>query len=461
MPLTGKSPLWRFGRTKQRPTDVAFVGIDGAGKTSVSSGLKTALKSSGLHVKTIDVPHYSDLQGYAFFRWLSRKSKEIISTGARRKNRINVLVGGMMAVTPFRISKALTKGANVRLIERHPLIEGGIFEIYGTKGLANTMRQVGKAAGGFAPQLIIFMTCSPEVAAGRIAKDVTRGGKWKNAEFQHETVENLHKLQAVYERTIFSLKKTYGDKIAVVEINGMQPVEKSVQEIVQKLKELEAGAIHERINLRAKKAELGEQTVLLNEWHKMSNPERKMLLRTFRANRKNLFQKIKETLLDREYHQKLGEKLVMDGLGRWRKEGKINHEQYLTLQKDIGSEYFSDFLRHFGAHAAFTFLRGMVHIPFLGSITRSSWVATFRTKAFIDYKKKRISKEQYRKTKALHSLTVAFPISLVTGIGITAYPVSVLVAQKRGIKLFEPKLVHALLDELYSEYFRKIRLPRI
>ena len=218
--------------------------------------------------------------------------------------------------------------------------------------------------------------------------------------------------------------------------------------------------INERINLRAEKAGQGAQNVLLNEWRNLPKAERKKLLISFRANRKNLFQRVKETLLDKSYHQKLGKKLVMDGLARWQREGKISHEQYLALQRDIGSEYFSDFTRHFGAHAALTFLRAVVHIPFLGSVTRGSWVVTFRTKALIDYKKKRISREQYRKIKALHSLAVTFPISLVTGVGIAAYPISVLAAQRRGLKLFDPKLVHALLDELYSEYFKKRRLPR-
>ena len=232
-----KRQFGRVGRANKKPFDIGVVGIDGAGKSTLSLGLKQALQGLNLNAKIINVPYYSDLQGYAFFRWLSRKSKEIISRGARRKNKITLLVGSVMAVLPFRISKSLTKRADVRIYERHPTLEGGIFEVYG-KGLGNTMMQVGKATGGFAPQLVIFMKVVPEIAAERIAADRTRTGKWRGAEFPHEKLENLRRMQSAYERTISLLKKTYGNKIAVVEINGTEPVGKNIQGIVQKLKEL-------------------------------------------------------------------------------------------------------------------------------------------------------------------------------------------------------------------------------
>lgn len=172
--------------------------------------------------------------------------------------------------------------------------------------------------------------------------------------------------------------------------------------------------------------------------------------------RRKTFQNIKRILFDADYQKDFGRKIMMSGLERWLSEGKIDAKQHLELQKEVDSEHFVEFIRHFGAHAGITIVLQVIPLPGTRSIARASWVVTFRAKAWREYRIGKITKEQYKKAKALHSLVVALPISFIpVGVGTVAYPVSALVAQARGIKLLDPKLIPILVSEISSEYFSK------
>lgn len=226
-------------KVKRRPVNVAIAGMDGIGKSTILLELKTALKNLDVNARIIDAPHYSEFQGYSFFRWVSRTSKELIDKGTRGKSKITILLGSAIASLPFGIAKSITRNTDIRLIKRHPLIEAGaIFEIYGKRRLSRVAPRVARVVSGKPPQIIIFMTGSPKTAAMRIAADVKRDAKWGETRFPHETVEKLAELDSAYRKTISSLKKTYGDKIAIFEIDGTQPFKETVQEIVKRLKEL-------------------------------------------------------------------------------------------------------------------------------------------------------------------------------------------------------------------------------
>ena len=110
---------------------------------------------------------------------------------------------------------------------------------------------------------------------------------------------------------------------------------------------------------------------------------------------------------------------LSSAIDRWEQEGRITVDSAECLRNKLGTSEMSAALRHMGAHMALS-LAIVVPVPGLRSLARFAWTLGFRLKALYARGTGRISGEEYRTARAIHSVPVML-LALVPAIGAIAY----------------------------------------
>ncbi len=96
---------------------------------------------------------------------------------------------------------------------------------------------------------------------------------------------------------------------------------------------------------------------------------------------------------------------LASAVDRWEQEGKIDGEEATAFRNSLGTSEMSEVIKHLGAHIVLT-VAIAVPIPGLRSIARSGWTLAFRLKGLLDLATKRITREEYREVRSIHTVPV-------------------------------------------------------
>ena len=114
--------------------------------------------------------------------------------------------------------------------------------------------------------------------------------------------------------------------------------------------------------------------------------------------------------------------LLLSAVGRWEQEGEIDGEQATTLRNSLGTSEMTQVMKHLGAHMVLS-VAIVIPIPGLRSLARFGWTLSFRLKGLFGLAAGRVTKEEYRAVRSIHTVPVMF-LALVPAVGAIAYAVS-------------------------------------
>ncbi|MCX6802418.1 MAG: hypothetical protein NT067_04895 [Candidatus Diapherotrites archaeon] len=214
---------------RKRPTDIAIVGIDGCGKTTVAGKLQQALREKGLNVAIIDAPHFVGFKGVA--GRVGGYGKRLIKRGAEKGSDRKILAGSAIAGSAFRAARVATRKSDVRLFQRDPVTDAtAITAVYAGKIPRFVTKSTARAVAGPLPDAVIHLRVPPEVSVKRIAeRNVV--DEWGGVVFKHEKLENLERMEKANEKRLAELR---AKGVRVFEIDTTLPREE-VSRQVQKL----------------------------------------------------------------------------------------------------------------------------------------------------------------------------------------------------------------------------------
>ena len=144
---------------------------------------------------------------------------------------------------------------------------------------------------------------------------------------------------------------------------------------------------------------------------------------------------------------------MASAMDRWERDGNIDGESATLLRSNPDSSEMSTALKHLGAHMVLS-VAIVVPIPGLRSLARAGWTLTFRVKGPFGLATRRITREEYRLVRSIHTVPVMI-LGLVPVVGAMAYAVSDPMLKGPG---------RMLLDEAESKLpfklYRRMRLAR-
>ena len=144
-------------------------------------------------------------------------------------------------------------------------------------------------------------------------------------------------------------------------------------------------------------------------------------------------------------------RFLHDGIGRWVQEGRMAAEEATVLRANVASLRESGTLYHLGAHLVLSL---PLRFP-LGSIVRFFWVLGFRMKCRLQVAMGRITPEQYRTARAIHSVRVML-LAVVPGLGAVSY----LAAEPMLRAGLAPLIIDQFLYKLPFGLYHRLRLSR-
>jgi undecaprenyl-diphosphatase len=146
---------------------------------------------------------------------------------------------------------------------------------------------------------------------------------------------------------------------------------------------------------------------------------------------------------------------VSAAIDRWERDGHIDGEQATSLRYMTSTSEVETLLKHLGAHLVLT-VAIAIPIPGLRSAARFLWTLSFRLKALYARGRGRMTREEYRVARSIHSVQVML-LALVPALGAMAYAVSDTMV-KRGLgRMLLDQSAHKIPFGLYG----RLRLARI
>ena len=139
----------------------------------------------------------------------------------------------------------------------------------------------------------------------------------------------------------------------------------------------------------------------------------------------------------------------------WKQEGRLDHLQAAELRRSALTPEVTDVMKHMGAHV-FLSVAIAIPIPGLRSVARIAWTLAFRIKARYALARRRISLDEYRLAKSIHTGPVML-LSLVPIFGEVAYAFSDPI-MKKGLGWI---LVDQSARRLPLGLYRRLGLQRI
>ena len=145
---------------------------------------------------------------------------------------------------------------------------------------------------------------------------------------------------------------------------------------------------------------------------------------------------------------------AMGGIERWERDGRVDRERAASLQAILSTSEAQTLLKHTGAHMVLS-VAIAIPIPGLRSAARFTWTLVFRLKALYAFLRGRISREEYRVARSIHSVPVML-IALVPVFGAVAYVASGTMKSGLG-RLLVDQAAYKMPFKLY----RRLRVERI
>ena len=139
---------------------------------------------------------------------------------------------------------------------------------------------------------------------------------------------------------------------------------------------------------------------------------------------------------------------------RWEEEGKIDTQTATSLRNNLGTSEMSLVLKHLGAHMVLS-VAVAVPIPGLRSLARFAWMLAFRLKGLMGLATGRITREEYRVVRSIHTVPVML-LALVPAVGAAAYAVSDPMLKGPG-----RMLVDQAASKLPFRLYRRLGLARL
>jgi hypothetical protein len=145
---------------------------------------------------------------------------------------------------------------------------------------------------------------------------------------------------------------------------------------------------------------------------------------------------------------------LSSAVDRWEREGNIDGKTAKSLRENLGTSEMNVVMKHLGAHMVLS-VAIAIPIPGLRSLARFGWTLAFRLKGLFGLATGRITKEEYRVIKSVHTVPVMV-LGLVPAVGAVAYAVSEPMLKGPG---------RMLLDEASSKLpfklYRRLGLYRL
>jgi hypothetical protein len=145
---------------------------------------------------------------------------------------------------------------------------------------------------------------------------------------------------------------------------------------------------------------------------------------------------------------------LSSAVDRWEREGNIDSATATGLRANLHTSEMSTVVKHLGAHMVLS-VAIAIPIPGLRSLARAGWTLGFRLKGLIALATGRITKEEYRAVRSIHTVPVML-LALVPAVGAVAYAVSDPMLKGPG---------RMLLDEAATKFpfklYRRLGLARL
>ena len=145
---------------------------------------------------------------------------------------------------------------------------------------------------------------------------------------------------------------------------------------------------------------------------------------------------------------------AMGGIERWERDGRIDRERAASLETLLETSEAKTLLKHVGAHMVLS-VAIVIPIPGLRSAARFGWTLAFRLKALYALARGRITREEYRVARSIHSVPVML-IALVPAFGAIAYVASDTMTKKGLGRLLVDQAAYKMPFKLY----RRLGLAR-
>jgi hypothetical protein len=165
------------------------------------------------------------------------------------------------------------------------------------------------------------------------------------------------------------------------------------------------------------------------------------------ANVRSLFACIRDGLSDTECAAKA---IVSESIDHWENDGQIGAEQADALRAALSSSACKTLLKHLGAHIFLT-MAIAIPIPGLRSLARCAWTLTFRLASLIDFARGRITREEYRVARSIHSVPVML-LALVPAVGALAYGASDIMLKQGLGRMLIDHAAQKMPLRLYSRF---------
>jgi len=379
----------RVRRTKRKkPVDIAIVGIDGSGKTTISRSLQQMLSEKGLSAAVIDPPHLRDFGGAA--GKMQNTGMRLIESGERKGSSLKVVAGSMITEFAARSAKRASRKKDARIHERPASVEiRPMTKAYLGARIARIIRPLERPVGGPLPDVAVLLKLDPEKALARIAPRESAGR-------MHESLEKLSGLQEDYEKRLAELERK---GVWVYEIDASTPKE----EVLANVKKL--------------------------------------------VEEKKLIEKRRKRYLQRKREE--AKEFAFEGIKRWVKGGKVSEAKARELEELVESEALAPFLRNFGIHNA---ISGIPLVTTgTGMVGRPIYTAAARTLAGARRLSGKISAEEYNRLKRMHS-GEAMAIGLIPFFGRSAYIFSIAGSQPELFGILADQFAFKKLGKLYSKF---------
>jgi undecaprenyl-diphosphatase len=144
----------------------------------------------------------------------------------------------------------------------------------------------------------------------------------------------------------------------------------------------------------------------------------------------------------------MAKSFVCGAIERWESEGQIDSAQAASLRHLMSTSEVESLLKHLGAHLTLT-VAIAIPIPGLRSAARFAWTLTFRLKALWTLGRGRITREEYRVARSIHSVPVML-LALIPALGALAYAASDTMV-KRGLgRMLLDQSAHKIPFGLYD-----------
>ena len=126
---------------------------------------------------------------------------------------------------------------------------------------------------------------------------------------------------------------------------------------------------------------------------------------------------------------------LASAVDRWEQEGRIDRAQASVLRDSLGTAEMGAAVKHLGAHMVLSVVI-VIPIPGLRSLARAGWTLTFRLKGLYGLATGRITREEYRVVRSIHTVPVML-LALLPLVGAVAYAASELMLKGPGRMLID------------------------